>query len=219
MKVLRISDLKENPILVSLLEDANKANFQVSFPVRCSEEGEERLVLGYFNRKDREIKVFRTHKRHNADLMPSSIPDIIFVLAHELRHIQHVQQGLFDTYYEFKITLENMGHYLETGLAAERDCDDYGRKVLRANDLKSRHTQRSYPLSKVAYAVVLQAKGYLDSYWKLKTLEERKNIWFWEEKNTIVEQVQKTMEVNPEMFDEKKVESGNWANLGEFKNG
>lgn len=101
----------------------------------------------------------------DADGGPSSLSTILFVLAHEIRHMQHIRDGLYAEYYETPPTKEKKsvrlvqarrGQLLLVGLAAERDCDQFARNWLKSNKLPvtTGLMRRRYPVWKVSFDCV-----------------------------------------------------------------
>ena len=76
-----------------------------------------------------------------------SIADITWVLAHEVRHAQHVATGAFSRYYND----DNCD--LDYGLKTERNCDAYADNYVDGFDdmkVKPRMYKRDYPVHKVS---------------------------------------------------------------------
>lgn len=57
--------------------------------------------------------------------------EILGVIAHELRHLQHISQGIYQKYYQED--LSNCPIY--TGFRAEQDCDKFALKWLKDNGI------------------------------------------------------------------------------------
>lgn len=60
-----------------------------------------------------------------------SFGDIVFTLAHEIRHLEHLVEGRFGAYYHWP----QRAAFL-CGVAAERDCDRAARKYVRKYKLQ-----------------------------------------------------------------------------------
>lgn len=79
-------------------------------------------AFGYFNEEEKVVTVFM----RSPDGRFRSHADIAFILAHELRHIQHFEQGLYREYYIERE--ERVPELMLVAIRAERDCDRYARE-------------------------------------------------------------------------------------------
>jgi hypothetical protein len=74
-----------------------------------------------------------------------NMDDITFLLAHEFRHAEHRELGLFKQYYSSRD--EYRPDLFKIGLAAERDCDAYAKKYVNQANPKNKSIlkHRLYP--------------------------------------------------------------------------
>ena len=127
-----------------------RVKFHASRKVITRESG-QKMAYGYILPKEGIIGVGRI--KPNGKKM--SEEDIIFVLAHELRHAIHKMDDLFISYYDRRYGVPSPSY----GLLAETDCDDFAKNYLRERGIgRSSFCSRKYSTKKVL--------GYY--YWKIK---------------------------------------------------
>lgn len=126
----RIDSKKYKNLLNSLRDEAKNTNTKVIIRYREPSADEEHSVNGGFNFNDNVIKISVYGRQPRIY--------ILAVLAHEVRHAQHLANGQYSDYYNydrffnskffkelktnpFSVKLPN----LRTGLNAEKNCNDF----------------------------------------------------------------------------------------------
>lgn len=134
-KQLSVKEIRAHAIIKELLREAKRLDAKVTFDKKRT------WCLGTHSEDGIVVQLcdpFGT---------PFEIEDIVFILAHEIRHAQHVEQKLFKPYYKNKKKCS-----WQTGLAAERDCDRFATNFCKKHNLNSYLCQREYPGWKVNLA-------------------------------------------------------------------
>lgn len=105
--------------------------------------------------------------RYRLDGSPRTVGEIAFILAHELRHAQHMRDGLYDAYYDRDdlATMDKLGISVAVGYRAELDCDRYAVQRCKEAGVYTPLMHRTYPRWKVCgyleYRRVLLARQFL----------------------------------------------------------
>lgn len=94
-----------------------------------------------------------------------SIGNQLFVLAHEIRHMIHVEKKLYKSYYFDRSERAYEPCIVAVGMRAELDCDKWARNMIKAFGVKGTLSHRRYSKWKVS--------GY-SGYQMYKTLAEAK---------------------------------------------
>lgn len=103
--------------------------------------------MGVCSRHPDEMYIKCTiYDKHGKPRKPS---DVAFILAHELRHVQHIKQGIYKSYY-LREDMYASPEMVAIGVRAEKDCDRYARKRLREANIYSTLMNRTYSKHKVA---------------------------------------------------------------------
>lgn len=129
-----MKEIRKHPAIKELLAEAKRLGVKVTW-------GKKRdWYLGLHDIRKNKIGVqlcdpFGT---------PFDIEDIVFIMAHEIRHCQHVEQKLYSEYYRKK----QDGSW-QIGLWAERNCDVFAAKFCKKHNLNSYLCGRKYPGWKV----------------------------------------------------------------------
>jgi hypothetical protein len=131
--------MNKRDILQKALEDlvvmAMKSGFDVDF-----RDIPENTVVGLFHQKDKRITV---------DIGPKAgLEDILFITAHEVRHMQHYQEGIYRDYYrdehEDSIDWFNKTDKLPisyvppnpcVGIRAEADCNKWAKAFMKSRGI------------------------------------------------------------------------------------
>lgn len=151
----RVSRIRRHKAVRPLIRFAAQAGFTVIFHERTLD-----WAYGYIDFAARKIGVYV------ADMAGVDRPlgDVVFTLAHEIRHLEHTQLGLYAAYYD-----DSQGHLggkaFICGIAAERNCDRYARTYLEKYNLigSKRLIERSYPSWRVEYRCLYgSVKAYRD---------------------------------------------------------
>lgn len=107
----------------SLVEYALLRKYWVSF----TNDIPDRDITGLFHQEDQYITIYL--RNISGDFL--NVANVVYTLAHEIRHIQHVEFGLYRSYY--KTDGEYRPECFLTALAAERDCDRFAAKWLASH--------------------------------------------------------------------------------------
>jgi len=163
--------VKKNPLVKSLIKEI-KANGYSVFLVPSWRQIGMYNAMGVCSRYPDEMYVKCTLYDKNGK--PRKISDIAFILAHELRHTQHIINGMYKSYY----TREDNYHHPEivaVGVRAEKDCDKYARKRLREANVYSTLMNRTYSRHKVAGYVVYKVRQSLKVWSKSYSQKDANN--------------------------------------------
>ena len=136
--------IRKQQVVKPLLAYLRKQGYRVSF--KDNPKGD--WAFGWHNRASKTVCVYlRTPKGHFR-----SLADIVFVLAHEARHTEHIELGLFPKYYDRRRS-KSAPHLLLMALAAERNCDLSARKYVdkvMPGEPRSELYNRKYPTWRVS---------------------------------------------------------------------
>jgi len=112
-----------------------------------------RSPSGYFKQRDKRIVVQRYRN--------TFLKSVMYVLAHEIRHLLHVVEGKYPRYYSAYWEYEILKHHIMLkipekldvncflqGIRAERDCNAWATKFLAERGY-TYHAQKLYPPSMV----------------------------------------------------------------------
>jgi hypothetical protein len=145
-------DLDNNGI-VYLVKEINKLGFQVSFEDKCYDK--ELVKIGAYGCFDRSLRTVRVYLCSNK--IKISTGDAIFILAHELRHMQHTMLPgceAFKRYYsknrKYIKGQSDLIDLLRVSIFAEWDCDEYGIKALNKFNKTSHLSKRIYDIKRTS---------------------------------------------------------------------
>lgn len=117
--------------------------------------GKSRDVYAVCDEGEKKITIAYRHWKTGKLLDPV---DLLFLLAHETRHVMHIRKKLFHNYYFKRLVSQ------EEGLVAEVDCDRWAAEyVRRTTGKETRFAKRRYPSRKVAGAYELDVLFNLES--------------------------------------------------------
>lgn len=141
--------LLAHPLLRPAAQELWGLGYSIRIIDNCEKIGTEDAI-GAFDSDEKQVIIVRTHKDRKL-----TVGDMAFVLAHELRHAQHFELGLYKNYYhrESIMRYKDLPSFVGVGYRAELDCDQYAREYLRKFGGKSRFSHRKYPKRKVAMYV------------------------------------------------------------------
>jgi hypothetical protein len=129
------------------------------YSVSFNDDPQGDWAYGWHSRATKQICVYL--RKSNGQFW--SLPDIVFVLAHEARHTEHIELGLFRKYYDSRRRYRAPELFL-MALNAERNCDlsarKYLDKALASSIHKSSLYSRKYPAWRVS-PLFLSARLYL----------------------------------------------------------
>ena len=163
--LLDVKEVREHPVIRVLLKEARRLRMRVSFAKKRN------WSLGSHDMKKRKLTV----QLCDPIGTPFEIEDVIFILAHEVRHEQHVDEGIYRAYYRMKKSCT-----WQMGLAAERDCDKFATEFCKKNNTISYLCGRKYPGWKVALAnppKPWKMEYLLTRYWYQDMIDNNGNIW------------------------------------------
>ena len=124
-----------------IVQEAKRLGYKVVLAPN-NEDGPADDAYGWTDRKARELVVVL--KDHEGKKM--SLGEITWVLAHELRHAQHLRNGNFKKYYEDPLSCG-----FAYGHAAEKNCDNFADNYVESLEgyRTTRFFMRQYPAHKV----------------------------------------------------------------------
>lgn len=158
-------DIKNNKYALEAINHIKSFGYKVSlarnYP-KYNMELKDRNAYGVFCNSEKNVSVFLNPPDRNMKM-----GDVIFVLWHEARHVEHAERGMFMDYYVSKdYTSEMSGEALTNwayrGWEAELECDEYARKKMTDTPYKSFLMDREYPYEKVAAFKMLKWSGLFD---------------------------------------------------------
>jgi hypothetical protein len=140
--------VSKNPLVRSLIKEIWQLGYSVKFVPSWRQLGFYNAMGMHHNELSERI-IFCTRYKLNGS--ERSAGDVAFILAHELRHIQHVRQGLYSFYYDRDdLKPAQLCTLVAVGRRAELDCDRYACGRLKEAGMYSRLVHRTYPRYKVS---------------------------------------------------------------------
>lgn len=193
-----------NKKLSPLLDVFKKEGFKVVLVPNSNKIG-KKSARGAFFKKGKEVLVVK--RDHLNKTM--TLGDVAFVLAHELRHLQHYKNGWYEEYYKERKIGDKPCDF-ETAYSAELDCDRYAKEYIKGLGLKSRFSHRTYPKSNVYgyeyYEIEKKFGPYLARILWLTKDALKKAKAFYDEDPDKFRKMDESVEENVLLFQKKKEE-------------
>ena len=148
----------KNPLVRQMVKEIKDSGYKFSFCPSWKDIGICE-ALGSFDSFNKEVLC----TRYSTDGKLRTLGEVVFILAHEIRHIQHKELNLYKKYYASELpgSLDEARRIVETGIKAERDCDRYAKFRIKDFGVYTSLVHRTYSPKKV---------GFYSEYKYLKSL-------------------------------------------------